>query len=99
VLVGLKVTVAATRGEFRTALEADRQESRSERGRFDAVVLDMESFGQVEVYLLSLTQLIPLIMLASATERESDSVRELDLQYTPCHVMRLPLRQVRLHTR
>jgi hypothetical protein len=63
-------------------------------GRFEAVVADTESFGLVEVYLLSLWQLVPLILLTSSTARDTDHMRQLDLQYTPLHIMHLPLRQV-----
>lgn len=86
--------MASTREEFLASLEAKdpsntRTEDGEDGGPFDA------SYGQAEVYLLSLAQLVPLVLLASATERDSDRVREINLHYSPFHVMHLPLRQVR----
>ncbi len=95
-----QVTVASTREEFLASLEAKdpsntRTEDGEDGGPFDAVMVDVASYGQAEVYLLSLEQLVPLVLLASATERDSDRVREINLHYSPFHVMHLPLRQVR----
>jgi hypothetical protein len=63
--------------------------------RFAAVVVDVESLERVKIYLLSLPELLPLVVAATARERESDSVRQLRAQYSPMlHIMHLPLRQV-----
>ncbi|ELR13786.1 GAF domain containing serine/threonine kinase [Acanthamoeba castellanii str. Neff] len=98
---GAAVTVASTREEFLASLDAKdpsgtRTEDGEDGGPFDAVMLDVASYGQAEVYLLSLAQLVPLVLLATTTERDSDRVREMNLQYSPFHVMHLPLRQARL---
>lgn len=98
------MTVASTREEFLASLDAKdpsgtRTEDGEDGGPFDAVMLDVASYGQAEVYLLSLAQLVPLVLLATTTERDSDRVREMNLQYSPFHVMHLPLRQVRSQIR
>jgi CheY-like chemotaxis protein len=64
---------------------------------FDAVVIDVASLERVRIFLLSLSQLPPLVVSATAVERESDLVRQMRAQYSPLlHVLHLPLRQARL---
>jgi hypothetical protein len=58
------------------------------------VVVDVPSLEQIQVYLLSQTHMLPLTVLATAVERKSKNICDFNGQYSPLHIMRLPLRQV-----
>jgi hypothetical protein len=62
----------------------------------DAVVVDLESLGTVQVYLLSQPRLVALVVLASPAEvTDSRLLNEMHQQYPLLRVVPLPLLRVR----
>ncbi len=62
-------------------------------GRVDVMVVDLPSLDKVQVYLLSQPRLVPLVVLASPPELNSQRLREMVGLYAPLHVVPLPLSQ------
>lgn len=57
------------------------------------MVVDLPSLDKVQVYLLSQPHLVPLVVLASPPELNSQRLREMAGLYAPLHVVPLPLSQ------
>jgi hypothetical protein len=64
-------------------------------GQVEAMVVDLPSLNKVQVCLLSQPRLIPLMVLASPSDISSQQLREMNQQYSPLHVVQLPLLPVR----
>ena len=64
-------------------------------GQVGAMVVDLPSLNKVQVCLLSQPRLIPLMVLASPSDISSQQLREMNQQYSPLHVVQLPLLPVR----
>lgn len=54
------------------------------------MVVDLPSLNKVQVCLLSQPRLIPLMVLASPSDT-SQRLHEMNQQYSPLHVVQLPL--------
>jgi hypothetical protein len=59
------------------------------------MVVDLPSLNKVQVCLLSQPRLIPLMVLASPSDITNQQLREMNQQYSPLHVVQLPLLPVR----
>ena len=57
------------------------------------LVVDLPSLDKVQVYLLSQPRLVPLVVLASPPELNTQRLREMVGLYAPLHVVPLPLSQ------
>jgi hypothetical protein len=57
------------------------------------MVVDLPSLDKVQVYLLSQPRLVPLVVLASPPELNSQRLREMVGLYAPLHIVPLPLSQ------
>jgi hypothetical protein len=105
-LVYRQVTVAETQEEFFGVLaKAETGRSLTTAGdaldydgerRLDFAVLDTDTLGKAVAYLTSRHMSLPIILLSGLIEKETEDVQAFIRVYRRIHVMRLPLRQVRL---
>lgn len=100
------MTVAETQEEFFGVLaKAEKGRSLTTAGgaldydgerRLDFAVLDTDTLGKAVAYLTSRRMSLPIILLSGLIEKETEDVQAFIRVYRRIHVMRLPLRQVRL---
>lgn len=105
-----QVTLAQDREEFLSALAkphhlGDRmaasnalESTTSEPVKpYDFAILDTDTLGRAVSFLISKAGMgLPIILLSGLIEKETEEVQQFIRLYNRIHVMRLPLRQVRL---